>query len=147
MSDNAVVYITDPSLLGSKLFNAIESIRSYQEKSKGKATTGMEFDIGVALVRASFMPAKEIPAHLKKVTGYAKKIFAGKKEVLPYLLARLKYASFVLVCVIEPGLDEERQVEEFLMELNYRLNGLLFIYDSIVDYDGEPLAGPLCETK
>jgi hypothetical protein len=51
----------------------------------------------------------------------------------------------VIGCVIEPKRDDERAIFDFLAGFSSRLNALLFVYDSIVDFDGKALAGPLAE--
>jgi hypothetical protein len=52
---------------------------------------------------------------------------------------------FVLGCEIEPGWDDKGDVSQFVAEFSGRLNGLLFVNNSVIDYDGEVLAGPLRE--
>jgi hypothetical protein len=93
----------------------------------------------------NFMPQNEIPQHLKGFAGYAEHVFTGNRDDLIYLLSRIRQVNFVMGCVITPGFEEHGRVEAFLLELTNRLNGLLFIYNSIIDYDGKPLAGPLAE--
>ena len=146
MADNACIYIPDPSLLGSKLFDSIGAIRSYQGLSEGDSATGIRFDIGVAEIQMNFMPPQQVGEHLSGFTGYVQSA-CYDKDTLMYALGRVNNVRFVLGCVIEPGFDELGKVEAFLLEFNRRLNGLLFIHNSVVDYDGEPLAGPLCDQK
>ena len=143
MPDNAAIYITDPSLLGSRLFDHVEAIQSYQAISNEGTATGILFDIGVANVQMNFMPQQELSNHLNGFAGYARQIFSGDQDDLLYLLSRIRHVSFIMGCVILPGFDEGGKVEAFLFELTSRLNGLLFIHNSIVDHDGKPLAGPL----
>ena len=45
--------------------------------------------------------------------------------------------------VIEPGFDAGGAVVDFLVNFTAGLNGLLFVWDSILDYDGPVLLGPL----
>jgi hypothetical protein len=66
------------------------------------------------------------------------------QDRLVYVLSRISNIRFVMGCVIEPGFDDQGVVQNFLLEFNGRLNGLLFIYDSVVDCDRKPLVGPLC---
>jgi len=48
MQDYACLYLADPSLLGSKLFDSFDGIRSYEGLSDGGVATGVRLDIGVA---------------------------------------------------------------------------------------------------
>ncbi len=145
MPDNAAIYITDPSLLGSRLFDSIGVIQSYDGLLENDTATGVIFDIGVAQVQMNFMPQEELSQHLNGFVGYAEQIFSGNQDDLLYMLSRIRHVTFAMGCVITPGFDQDGQVEAFLLELTNHLNGLLFIYNSIVDYDGNPLAGPLAK--
>ena len=70
MPDNACIYISDPSLLGSKIFDTIAVLKSYEGLSEGGSATGIQFDIGVAQVQMNFMPAQQIGDHLGGFAGY-----------------------------------------------------------------------------
>lgn len=146
MPDNAAIYISDPSLLGSKLFDSINVIHSYEGLSENDTATGILFDIGLARIQMNFMPQDELPHHLNGFAGYTEQVFTGNQDDLLNLLSRIRQVNFAMGCVITPGFDEDGQVEAFLLELTNRLNGLLFIYNSIIDYDEKPLAGPLAES-
>jgi hypothetical protein len=143
MADNACVYIADPSLLTSKLFDSIGAIKGYEGLSAGEQAVGIRFDLGVADVRMNFLPAEQIREHLKGLAGYVQSI-CPDQDRLVYVLSRISNIRFVMGCVIEPGFDDQGVVQNFLLEFNGRLNGLLFIYDSVVDCDRKPLVGPLC---
>lgn len=144
MADNACIYIPDPSLLTSKVFDSIESIVGYEGLSEGEQAVGIRFDLGVARVQMNFMPVEQIREHLKGLAGYIHSV-CSDQDRLVYVLSRVSNIRFVLGCVIEPGFDDQGIVQNFLLEFNSCLMGLLFVYDSVVDHDGEPLAGPLCE--
>jgi hypothetical protein len=146
MPDHATIYISDPSLLGSRLFNQIHAIHSYQDLSEGEVATGILFDIGVAQIQMNFMPQQELSTHLNGFAGYARKVFSGEEDDLIYLLSRIRYVSFAMGSVISPGFDQQGNVEAFLLDFTSRLNGLLFIHNSIVDHNGQPLAGPLANS-
>jgi hypothetical protein len=45
--------------------------------------------------------------------------------------------------VIPNGFDKDNLITNLLLDINNRLNGLLFLYDSIIDYNGEPYCGPM----
>ena len=144
MADNACFYMSDPSLLTSKLFDSSESIKGYEGLSEGERAVGVRFDLGVAGVQVNFMPVDQISEHLRGLAGYIRSICSDQNQ-LTYILSRVSSIRFVMGCVVEPGFDDQGIVQNFLLEFNSRLNGLLFVCDSIVDYDGEPLVGPLCD--
>ena len=43
MAGNAAIYIADPSLMGSRFFDKIEGIQSYEGLSQGDSATGVRF--------------------------------------------------------------------------------------------------------
>lgn len=47
-----------------------------------------------------------------------------------------------LGCNITHEQEQEEQVQQFLFNFNSTLNGLMFIYDTVWDWSGEPLCGP-----
>jgi hypothetical protein len=144
MADNACVYVADPSLLTSKLFDSIGAIKGYEGLSEGEQAVGIRFDLGLADVQMNFMPVEQIREHLRGLAGYVQSI-CPDQDRLVYVLSRVSSICFVMGCVIEPRFDDQGVVQDFLLEFNNRLNGLLFVYDSVVDYDGEPLVGPLSD--
>jgi hypothetical protein len=91
MPDNATIYISDPSLLGSRLFDSINTIQAYNGVSGDDTTKGVIFDIGVARVQMNFMPKDELPQHLNGFLGYAEQMFSGNQDDLLYLLSRIRH--------------------------------------------------------
>ncbi len=146
MPDFATFYITDPSLLGSRVFDEIEVIQNYEGVSQVRIATGVVFDIGAAHVRMNFMPAGEIEKHLAGLGGYIQSVCEDQDRLI-YTMGRVLPVRFVAGCVIEPGFDDDGVVQTFLLELNRRVNSLLFIRDSLVDFIGEPLIGPLADSN
>ena len=146
MPDFATFYISDPSLLGSRVFDEIDVIQSYDGLSQDGGATGVFFDIGAAQIRMNFMPVDEIEEHLAGLTGYIHSVCADKDQLV-YTLSRVRRVCFVLGCVIEPSFDDDGIVQDFLLEFNRRLNGLLLIWDSLVDFNGQPLIGPLARSN
>ncbi|MBN1813162.1 MAG: hypothetical protein JXA14_15105 [Anaerolineae bacterium] len=88
MADNACIYVSDPSLLTSKLFDSIESIESYEGLSEGEQAIGVRFDLGVASVRMNFMPVEQIREHLKGLAGYVQGIYPDQDRLV-YVLSRV----------------------------------------------------------
>jgi len=113
--------------------------------SQDEIATGVIFDVGVAHIRMNFMPTEEIEEHLAGLTGYVQGV-CDDQDQLVYTLSRVRRVCFVAGCVIEPGFDDDGIVQDFLLELNRRLNALLFIWDSLVDFNGHPLIGPLANS-
>ena len=146
MADNATIYIADPSLLGSKTLDQLEGIRWYESLSQGSSAAGVKFILDAGQVAMNFMPQELMEEHLQGFSAYAEHAVKDK-ERLPYVLSRIRHVRLVLGCVIEPGFDEAGKIQEFLFHFNGLLNGLLFLADTIFDYDGEPLGGPLAEQE
>jgi hypothetical protein len=95
----------------------------------------------------NFMPQENIIEHLRGLEGYVHHTYEGNKDELVYILARLRSVSFIIGMVINPAFDAEPKIIDFLYSFNNRLNGLLFLYDSLIDYDGRPLMGPLTDEE
>lgn len=143
MPDNAAIYIADPALLRSNLFDSLDGIRSYEGLSEGETATAVRFKLEAAEVTMNFMPSHQNPRHLEGFSGFAGHVIKDRERLL-YVLSRIRNVRLVLGCVVEPGFDEGGKVGDFLFAFNGQLNGLLFIYDTIFDYDGEALGGQLC---
>lgn len=142
--DNATLYISDPSLLGSKVLDTVPGIQAYEGLSEGEKATGIRLQLKAGVVVMNFMPAPMIEEHLVGMSGYADQMVRDR-ESLPYVLTRIKEVRFVIGCVITPCFDDDGTILEVLMRLNSSLNGLFFVGDSLFDHDGQPLAGSACE--
>jgi hypothetical protein len=85
----------------------------------------------------------EVRTHLDGFSGYVRTIGCADEDKLIYTLSRIRHVTFVIGCIIDPGLDEGGRTSDFLLDFAGGLNGLLFLHNSVVDYDGEVLVGPL----
>lgn len=142
--DHATLYISDSSLLGSKVLDAVPGILSYEGVSDGDTATGLRLRLKAGEVVMNFMPADMIEEHLAGMSGYAQQAVRDK-ERLPYVLHRISQVRYVVGCVIPQGFDEEGTIIETLLHLNGALNGLLFMGDSLFDHDAQPIAGSACD--
>ena len=140
MSDHAAIYIADPSILDSRLFDQIDGILSYEGLSEGDSATGFRLMLEAGQVRMNFMPQEQVAKHLEGFAGYAETVITDK-DLLLYTRSRIYYVRLVCGCVITPGFDDDGKIEEFLFQFNCAVNGLLFFADTIFDYDGESLGG------
>lgn len=144
MPGNAAIYIADPSLMGSRFFDKLEGIRSYEGLSEGNSATGVRFTLDAGQVTMNFMPGHQVISHLQGFTGFAQKIIQDK-DVLIYAQARIHYVRLVCGCVITPRFDDACTILDFLFRFTKGANGLLFFADTIFDYDGKPLGGQYAE--
>ena len=143
--DHATLYLSDPSLLGSKVLDAVPGILSYEGLSEGETATGLRLRLKAGEVIMNFMPAPMIEEHLSGMSGYAQQAVRDK-ERLPYVLHRISQVRFVVGCVIPRGFDDDGTILEVLLNLNGALNGLLFLGDSLFDHDAQPIAGSACDS-
>lgn len=144
MSDNAAIYVGDPSVVGTKLFRRLEGVRSYTGLSEGVSAAGLGFELVVGRVGMNFMPEGMMAEHLQGFCGYAKHVISDKDRLI-YTVSRIQHTRLVLGCEIDPSFDDAGKIQEFLFQFNSLVNGLLFLGDTIFDYDGEALGGPLAE--
>jgi hypothetical protein len=144
--DYATIYIADPSLLGSKVFDTVPGIQSYEGMSdeSGNAT-GFKLRTKFGECVMNFMPAHMIEEHLAGMSGYAHQEVRDKDR-LPYVLHRISQMRFVIGCVAPAGFGEDGEMIETLMQLNGALNGLYFMGDSLFDHDAQPIAGSACDS-
>lgn len=138
MPDNAAVYLADPSLLSSRVFDTLEAVRSYEGLADGGRATGVEFVLDAGTVTMNFMPEQEIEEHLQGFAGFAEHVVQDK-EHLPYVLGRIHQVRLVCGCVISPGFDAGGEIEAFLFAFCSATKGLLFYADTVFDHDGRPL--------
>ncbi|MGH8054804.1 MAG: hypothetical protein ACREP4_12885 [Stenotrophomonas sp.] len=140
MAGNAAIYIADPGMIGSKVFNSLTNVSSYESLSDGETATGVVFHLPPGRVTINFMPGEQIQRHLEGLTGFAQQTITDRDKML-YALSRIYHVQLVGGCVITPDFDQDGVIERFLRDLVSRLNGLLFIHGTIFDYDGERLDG------
>ncbi len=140
MADNVTLYIADPSMLGSRLFDQLPEIQEYEGLSDGDSATGFWLALQQGTVTVNFMPSDKIPGHLQGLSGWVQQMLEDPDQ-LTHVLSRIRYVRLPLGCIIEPGFDEDNQIQQFIFNLNDRLNGIMFLSNTIFDFDGEPIAG------
>ena len=136
MPGSASIYISDPTILGSKFLERFTEIEQYQGLDSGNAASGMLVELDSAQVKMNFMPSEQISDHLQGFAGYVHQMCNDDDNRI-YLLSRLQQVRFVIGCVITPELDDD--VVQFLFKFNNGLNGLLFFQNQVYDYDAVPL--------
>jgi hypothetical protein len=141
MSKNASIYVADPSMLGSRVFDLIDGVQSYESISNGSMATGVRFAFSWGSITMNFMPPGDIQKHLNGFSGYAQHVIQDR-DTLIYTLARIRNIRMVIGCVIEVDDTNISAAANFLFAITHALNGLLFAEDSIFDFSGERLGGP-----
>lgn len=143
--DYATLYIADPSLLGSRVFDTVKDILSYEgtNDDEGNAT-GVRLRLKSGECIMNFMPEHMIEEHLNGLAGMTEQCVRDR-ERLPYILSRIRQVRFVIGCVAPTGFGPKGEMIEPLMQLNSALNGLFFMGDSLFDFNGEPLVGSACD--
>lgn len=142
MPKNASFYISDPSIIGARLFDEIDTIESYKQFANKNDAAGFSLKMPWGQVDVDIMPAKALPNHLKGFEGYVRDQKLSK-ENLAYTLGRLHNVRMCLGCEITHEPEAEKDVMDFLVRFNSYLNGLILVYNSVFDWSGEVLCGPL----
>ena len=140
MAGNAAIYIADPSLMGSRFFDKIEGIQSYEGLYQGDSATGVRFILDAGQVTMNFMPGEQVAQHLKGFAGYAEHVIKDRDQLI-YAQSRIHYVRLICGCVITPDFDDDGKIQDFLFQFTGAANGLLFFADAIFDYDGQALGG------
>jgi hypothetical protein len=89
MPDHATLYVADPSMMGSRVFDKVPDVGRYTGLDRAGNATGVRFEWDDASITMNFMPAEA----------------------------------------------------SFLLNLNMQLNSLLFLGDTIYDFDATAIAG------
>lgn len=137
---HAAIYIADPSLMGSKLFDKLKDVQSYEGLSQNDSATGVRFILPAGQVTMNFMPQEKVAQHLNGFAGFARKVIKDKEQLI-YTESRIHPVRLVCGCVITPEFDDDGKIEDFLFQFIRETNGLLFVADTIFDYDGKALGG------
>jgi hypothetical protein len=141
--DHATFYISDPALVGTRMLERIEGVKSYEGLSDSDRATGMLVRFKDGEMRMTFMPEHMMEEHLAGLCGYVEQTIPDR-ENLPYVLSRIRNVKMVIGCVITPCFDEDDVMFTAVMNLNCELNGLLMLGDSLFDRDAKPIAGSAC---
>ncbi|MHC5057370.1 MAG: hypothetical protein ACYTKD_22075 [Planctomycetota bacterium] len=143
MSDKACIYVADPTLVGSKLFDQIEAIKDWRGTGSDDKAKGVEFDLGSASIRCTFMQGKELARHLEDFEDFIREALEDDSDGRLYAIARARQIRLAIGCVVEPDFDQDEVGMDFIMEFTTRVRGMLFVGSLLIDYDGEPLIGTL----
>ncbi len=129
---NAAIYISDPSILGSKLFDQIKEIKSYKDMSKNGLATGLVLTLDFGEATFNFMQPEELENHLKGFASYAMQTIENK-EGRARVLSKIHNVKYVLggSFIVSPGAEEK--MEKFIFDFKDKLNGLLFMRDGIFE--------------
>ena len=140
MSQNASIYIADPSMLGSRVFDRIDGVQSYEDTSNGSTATGVRFTFPWGSITMNFTSPDNLQQHLNGFSGYAEHVIKDR-DTLIYTLARIRYVRMAIGCVVEVDDSDIAAAANFLVAFTNALNGLLFADDTIWDFNGEALGG------
>ena len=138
MIHNAAFYISDPSIIGSRMFDCFDEIRSYEALTEGDRATGFLLNMDWGVMKMNFMPDAELGPHLKGLEGFIRQQIVDP-DSLVYTLARHHYIRMAIGCVIEAD-EESPEMVPFLFQFASSLNALTFFYDRLYDFSGEALA-------
>jgi hypothetical protein len=137
--DNVAFYISDPSIIGSKVLDTLPGILSYNSKSDDQNAIGMILRLNAANIDCNFMSNEELENHLKGLSVFVSGNLAEGVD-LSYTLSRVSQVRLVIGCVINPGFDSAEEVLSFIKHYNRALNSMLFYNSTLFDYDMEALA-------
>ena len=140
MPKNAAIYIADPSMLGSRLFDSLDEIKSYQGLSEDGNATGFKLTFGWGTFTMNLRSGEGLEEHLNGFRGFVDHTTEDQELVL-YTISRITYVRMLLGCVITHESDAEKEAKEFLHTFNRAVNGLLFLENTVWDWTGDPIAG------
>jgi hypothetical protein len=138
MPAQVCIYNPVPSLIGARFLGRFKEVKAYRGLTSDGDVSGLLIDLGVARVQINYMPASEAEGHLNGFMGYAQSCIKDQEQ-LSYALARISDTKLVMGCVIDPGFDSGKVVQNFIYAFLKSLNGVMMYKSHIVDYDGTVL--------
>lgn len=141
MPGNAAIYVADPSMLGSRVFDTLESIEAYEGISDGNEAKGFVLRFGWGQCTCSIMSNDDFPDHMSDFENYVRNQPQTNDELV-YVLSRLANVRMSLGMLLVHDEESEEAVYGFLFDFNSALNGLLFLHDTVWDWSGDALCGP-----
>lgn len=129
---NASIYISNPSILGSNLFDQMKEIKSYKDLSDEGTATGFVLTLDFGEITFNFMPYNQIKNHLEGFASYAQQAIENK-DAQTRILSRIRDIQLVLggIFTIQPGAEDK--MKEFIFKFKDKLNGLLFMDNGIYE--------------
>ncbi|HCS51850.1 hypothetical protein [Rubinisphaera sp.] len=144
MKEYATIYIPDPSLVGSRVLDEIETIKSYSAISDNGKATGLHLTFEWGSIEISFLSSPDIEEHLKGLSGFMSQHITDT-DTLVYTQARILCVRMALGCVIEYSIEySDELLQEMVNELGVLTRvfaGMLFFLDYLYDFNGAPLRG------
>ena len=150
MISYATIYNPVPSLVGSRLLDQMDHVKTYKEIRCNSLTTGLFIELNSgSTVTLNFALVDDLNSRLNSFMSFAQETIADKDQQ-SYALSRIRDTRLTIGCVIKPGLDpdsdnNDNQVLDLLFEINNRLSGLLLLNDAIWDYDAKCLTDEVAE--
>ena len=140
MIKNSAIYISDPAMIGSRLFDRSRDIISYECFEKSDSGLGFKLKFRWGEINCNIMPAENVAHHLNGFKSYMSDKFVDEDDLI-YFLSRLNYVQTCLGLEISHDDGAEDDVHEFLFSLNEVLAGLLYMHDTVWDWSRTPLVG------
>ena len=140
MLEHATIYIPDPSLIGSRVLNDIEAIKSYKSISDNGKATGLQLTFEWGSMRMSFMSSPDIEKHLEGLSTFVGQHITDA-DTLIYTQARIRHVRMALGCVIEYSEESLEEMFNALAVLTRVFAGMFFFLDYLYDYNCTPLGG------
>mgnify|MGYP001170561888 FL=1 len=142
MPANPKIFITDPSMLGSKLFDALPMVKSFNSIEDEAGAQGILLETPWGKVKISFIAEDALTAEIEALEGFIESKLASNEDQQMYVMTRTYYLQMALDLEISQNEKNDDDLHNFLFEFNSALNGIMFLYDSIWDYDTSPICGP-----
>ncbi len=135
---NATFYIGDPSLIDSKLFKRFPEVMQMEGVGTKRKATGFVLTTRWGSITFNFMPEQKVKQHLDQFGDFIRRAIPNADDQV-HALNRLAYVRLCMSCTFDTELGKESEIGTFLVKLNRRLNGLLFVPEGLIDHDGARL--------
>lgn len=91
------------------------------------------------------MPKADVPEHLRRVAAYVESLDDNQADKDAARRA-IETARTVLGLQTDLEFEGNEELGDMLERINEHYKGYVFMFDSVVRYDGEVLVGPLKDT-
>lgn len=142
MNMNAALYISDPAMVGSRLFDRSPDILSYEAFGNETPERGFKLRLEWGEIVCKMMRAESMARHLRGLEDHMQGKFISADDSI-YFSNRLRYVRTCLGLQISHKDDAENEVHQFLFSMNEVLAGLLYMHDTVWDWSREALVGAL----
>jgi hypothetical protein len=142
MPKNCTFLLGDPSILSNRLYKTFEDLQKVEEIMEGSVVKARRLTLSWGTIRMVPEPPEKLKdLHDFLVNFTTDHMRDGVDD--GYIFDRIYSVKWALNCVIDHPEDEKSMeaASQFLLDFNRAVAGMVFVLDSLIDFNEEPLVG------